>query len=550
MTELRIPVLIIGGGPVGVCLAMELGWRGIETLLVNERPSTSTHPKGSTVNCRTMEHMRRLGAASAIRKAGLPYDHTTDSCYVTRLAEWELGRIYMPTSREKVENPGPWGETALTPEPIHRCNQFYFESIMRAHTESFESTDLRYAWRVLSFEDKGEHVAAEIEEIETGKQVNVIADYMVGCDGGQSMVRRQLGFNYVGRSSSGDRFYDGTMLSIYLRAPEIFDVINMPIAWHYWTINPKGRVDFITLDGKGEYVLLAEVPPGIPLEDIDVEDVVQNAIGAETPFEVVSVQEWVAGLALVTDHYQKGRIFLGGDAVHLFTPSGGFGFNTGIDDSVNLGWKLAAVIQGWAPPELLDTYETERRPIGIRNTSASGDYANKIGSLAFADHVDEDSDRGAVARKNLEAELLTFKEEFASLGVILGARYDGSPLIISDGAQPPPDDRAKYIPSAVPGGRAPHYWIRDNESLYDRLGPWFTLLRLGSDAPEADTWIAAANETNIPLSIVALEDQGLRDLYEAPLVLIRPDQHVAWRGTDLPEDPSLLLRTVVGGVEK
>ena len=169
--------------------------------------------------------------------------------------------------------------------------------------------------------------------------------------------------------------------------------------------------------------------------------------------------------------------------------------------------------------------------------------------MAFADHVDEDSDRGAVARKNLEAELLTFKEEFASLGVILGARYDGSPLIISDGAQPPPDDRAKYIPSAVPGGRAPHYWIRDNESLYDWLGPWFTLLRLGSEAPEADTWIAAANETNIPLSIIALEDQGLRDLYEAPLVLIRPDQHVAWRGTDLPENPSLLLRTVVGGVD-
>lgn len=544
MTEIRIPVLIIGGGPVGVCLAMELGWRGVETLLVNERPTTAIHPKGSTLNSRTMEHMRRLGAAPAIREAGLPIDHPTDSCYVTRLAEWELGRIPMPSSREKIENPGPWGHTALTPEPIHRCNQFYFEALMRAHAESFDSTDLRYAWRLTSFEDKRDHVAAEIEEIKTGKRHSVIADYLVGCDGGQSMVRRQLGFNYGGRSSSGDRFYDGSMISIYVRAPEIFDILNMPIAWHYWTINPKGRVDFITLDGKGDYCLLAEVPPGKPLDDIDVEDVVQNAIGAETPYEIVSVQEWVAGLALVTDHYQKGRVYLGGDSAHLFTPSGGFGFNTGIDDSVNLGWKLAAVIQGWAPPELLETYETERRPIGVRNTSASGDYANKIGKLSFADWVDEDSERGAAARADLEVELLTFKEEFASLGVILGARYDGSPLIISDGKTPPPDDRATYIPSAVPGGRAPHYWINDKDSLFDELGPWFTLLRLGSNAPEVEAWAEAADNLNIPLAIVANEEQGICDLYETSLALIRPDQHVAWRGESIG-DPESILNTVI-----
>ena len=212
-------------------------------------------------------------------------------------------------------------------------------------------------------------------------------------------------------------------------------------------------------------------------------EIIRNAIGAETPFEVISVQEWLAGLALVSNHYQKGRVFLAGDAIHLFTPSGGFGFNTGIDDISNLGWKLAAVIQGWAPPALLDTYEIERRPIGIRNTTASGDYADKIGSLVFPDYVDEDSDRGRLARKELRTELQLFKEEFASLGVVLGARYDNSPIIVSDGTQPPPDDRAKYLPSACPGGRSPHYWIGDNISLFDRLGPWFTLLRLGKGAP-------------------------------------------------------------------
>lgn len=525
---------------------MELGWRGIDCILVNERPSTSTHPKGSTINSRTMEHMRRMGASAAIRKTGLPEDHTSDSIYVTRLSEYELGRLPMPSLKEKISNPGPWGETLLTPEPIHRSNQFYFEAVMRSHADSFDSTDLRYAWRLLSFEDRGDHVTAEIEEIETGNRESIICDYLVGCDGGQSMVRRQLGFSYGGRSSSGDRFYDGTMLSIYVRAPEIFDVINMPIAWHYWTINPKGRVDFITLDGKGEYVLLAEVASDVTIDDETVRGIVQNAIGAETPFEVVSVQEWMAGLALVTDKYQKGRVFLGGDAVHLFTPSGGFGFNTGIDDSVNLGWKLAAVIQGWAPAALLETYESERRPIGVRNTSASGDYADKIGSLEFADYVDEDSERGAAAREDLKAELLTFKEEFASLGVVLGARYDGSPLIVSDGSEPPPDHRAKYTPSACPGGRAPHYWIGDKDSIFDRFGPGFTLLRLGEDALAADAWIAAANDLNIPFTVAHVPEQAARELYEAPLVLIRPDQHVAWRGSETPADPRLILEKATG----
>ena len=546
MADNRVAVLIIGGGPVGICLAMELAWRGVRNLLVNQRPSTSTHPKGSTLNSRTMEHMRRMGAASAIRKSGLPMDHPTDSIYVTRLAEYELGRLPMSTLREKISSPGPWGETLLTPEPIHRSNQFYFEASMRSHAESFEETDMRYGWRLLSFVDNRDSVLAVIEEISTGKQESVLCDYLVGCDGGQSMVRRQLEFSYEGRNSSGDRFYDGTMLSIYVRVPKIFDVINMPIAWHYWTINPKGRVDFITLDGKGEYVLLAEVPPGVSIDKIDVPAIIRNAIGAETPFEVISVEEWLAGLALVSNHYQKGRIFLAGDSIHLFTPAGGFGFNTGIDDISNLGWKLAAVIQGWAPPALLDTYEIERRPIGIRNTTASGDYADKIGSLVFPDYVDEDSDRGRLARKELRTELQSFKEEFASLGVVLGARYDNSPIIVSDGTQPPPDDRAKYIPSACPGGRSPHYWIGDKISLFDRLGPWFTLLRLGEGAPNGTNLEQAALDLKIPLMILSIEEKKIQELYEVPLTLIRPDQHVAWRGDAPPKNAADLLKKVIG----
>ncbi len=540
MAETRTPILIAGGGPVGLCLAMELGWHGVSFILVNERPGTATHPKGGTINSRSMEHMRRLGVASELRGTGLPLDHPTDSCYVTRLAGFEIGRLPMPSTREKMSDPGPWGETRLTPEPMHRCNQMYFEPIMRRHAESFDGTDIRFGRRLLSFDDEGDAVTATIEDVETGELETVVCDYLVGCDGGQSLVRKQLGFKYQGRSSSGDKFFDGRMLSIFVRAPEIVDALTMPIAWHYWTMNSERRVDVITLDGEGEYIMLAEIPVDIPLERIDADAIVRNTIGADTPFEVVSANEWTAGVALVTDHYQKGRVLLAGDAVHLFTPTGGFGFNTGIDDVANLGWKLAAVVNGWAPPHILDTYEVERRPIGVRNTSASGDYANTVGALKYPEYIDEDSDRGSGAREELRNYLeTTFKEEFASMGIVLGSRYDDSPLIVSDGTSPPAGSRAKYTPSACPGGRAPHFWIDDRLSLYDQFGKGFTLLRIGDEAPETGAWESAAEEFGVPFKTYTLEDSRALDLYEAPLALIRPDQHVAWRGEG--GDPSGIL---------
>ncbi|MEE2746598.1 MAG: FAD-dependent monooxygenase, partial [Pseudomonadota bacterium] len=538
---------IIGGGSVGLSLSMELGSRNVNNILVNERHTTSTHPKGSTLNSRTMEHLRRLGLADRVRKSGLPLDYPTDSVYVTRLSGYELGRLPMPTLREKISNPGPWGETLLTPEPIHRSNQFYFEEIMYTHAQTFDSSNILFGWKLLSFKENSDGVRAEIQNVDTMEIEYVICNYLVGCDGGNSLVRKQLGFSYQGRSSSGDKFYDGKMLSIYIKAPNIFDIINMPLAWHYWTINPQGRVDFITLDGKGEFVLLAEISGADDVNKKRVEMIVKNAIGAETHFEVISVQEWVAGLALVVDHYQKGRVFLAGDAVHLFTPSGGFGFNTGIDDAANLGWKLAGVIQGWASVDLLETYETERLPIGLRNTSASGDYANKIGSLSFPKYIDEDSKRGDIARNNLKEELMSFKEEFASMGVVLGARYDTSPIIISDKTTPPPDDRANYVPSACPGGRAPHYWIKEKYSLYDQLEEGFNLIYfIKTDQEILSKFDATCRKLGIPFSLVEIREKGIRDLYGANYAIIRPDHHVAWRGNKIPANPGHVMKLLTG----
>jgi 2-polyprenyl-6-methoxyphenol hydroxylase-like FAD-dependent oxidoreductase len=546
MPETRVPVLIVGGGTVGLYLAMELGFHGIDCLLVTERPATSTHPKGSTINARSMEHLRRLGAAGTIRALGIPPEHNTDITFVTRFTGYELGRIEMPSCNEKIANPGPWGHTRLTPEPIHRANQLYLEPALRDHAEAYDSVRLRFGWRMTAFTDHGDHVEAEIEDVATGQRQTIIADFMAACDGANGNTRRQLGFKYGGRTSSGDKFYDGRMLSLYVRAPRIYDVMPFRTSWHYLITNHETRMDCISLDCKGEFVILAHVPPDLPLHEIDAEALFHRAVGSNIGAEVVSVQEWWAGLALVTDHYQQGRIFLAGDSVHLFTPTGGFGFNTGIDDAANLAWKLAAVGHGWGGPKLLETYATERRPVGLRNTKESGRLAEEAAALEIPPHIEDDTTEGAAERAAFRAEVERFREEFGSLGIQLGARYDGSPIVVGDGAPPPPDDPKTYTPSSVPGGRAPHWWIDERESLFDRLGSGFTLLRLGPDAPDTERFEHAAAARRIPLKTVTVEEPGILDLYEKRLALVRPDQHVAWRGDELPGDAGRLLDVVTG----
>ena len=229
----NIPILIVGGGPVGLGLSMELLISGIFNLLVNKRSQITTHHKGSTINSRTMEHLRRYGVSSSVRKTGLPDDYPTDSTYVSRLNGCELGRIKMPTLQQKLDNPGPWSETALTPEPIHRSNQMYFEAIMLDHAQSFKEVDIRFGWELIFFEDKGDHVEAKIEDASINEIYSIECRYLIGCDGANGIVRRQLGFKYAGRDSTGGRFYDGSMVSIYARSAMVGKIKTMSDSWHY-----------------------------------------------------------------------------------------------------------------------------------------------------------------------------------------------------------------------------------------------------------------------------------------------------------------------------
>jgi 2-polyprenyl-6-methoxyphenol hydroxylase-like FAD-dependent oxidoreductase len=546
MDAITTPVLVVGGGPVGLVLSIELAARGVPNMLVNTGDATAPHPQGSTHNSRTMEHYRRLGIAGKVRAVGLPDDDATDVTCFTRLNGHELSRIPMPSSAEKKRRMAAGDTSLLTPEPIHRASQFYVEPVLYRHAETLDGIDLKFGWQLSGFSQAQDHVDSVIENTATGETRTVRSRWLVGCDGAQGHVRRALDISYRGEGGDEVAFFIGRMLSTYIHAPGIYDVLSGPRAWQYWTVNHGARLCIVTLDGKGKFVVLSKYPEDGEPEDAGIAAEIRAAVGAEIEVDVLSVKQWTAGNALVTDHYRDGRVFLAGDSVHLFTPTGGFGMNTGVDDAVNLGWKLAAVYHGWAPEDLLDTYEGERRPIGLRNTRESRKLASDVATISIPENLEDDTPDAAGQRSALGRHLAGFTEEFASLGIQLGMRYDGSPLIVADGTSPPPDSPVDYVPSACPGGRAPHIWLEDGDSLLDRFGDWFTLLVLGGAQVDTAPLEQAAMVRNVPLSVVTVPDLAVRALYERDLVLVRPDRHVAWRGDALPADADAMIRQVTG----
>ncbi|MFT5485259.1 MAG: 2-polyprenyl-6-methoxyphenol hydroxylase-like FAD-dependent oxidoreductase [Paracoccaceae bacterium] len=546
MTQLTTPVLISGGGPVGLALSMELAWRGVRSVLVNTEPTTAVHPQGNTHNARTMEHYRRLGIADRVRAVGLPQDLTTDVSYLTRFTGHEFARIQMPSSTEKKRRIAERDLSFLTPEPIHRSSQFYVEPELFAHAKTMDKIDLRFGWELVDFSQHADHVDATIRNAETGETEAISSKWLAGCDGAQGYTRKALEIPYRGEGGDEVAFFIGRMLSVYIDAPAIYDVMKVETAWQYWTVNGDARTCIVTLDAKGKFVVLTKYPESGEPDEAEIIRDIQDAIGAEIDIEIISVREWTAGNALVADRYGDGRVLLAGDAVHLFTPTGGFGMNTGVEDAVNLGWKLAAVHHGWAPEALLQTYEAERRPIGIRNTQSSRKLASDVATIQVPEVLEHDTAEGERARAELGLHLSGFTEEFASLGIQLGARYDGSPLIVSDGTNPPPDSPVDYVPSACPGGRAPHMWLEDGASIHDRFGKWFTLLKFGSPDTDTAPFEAAALAQNVPFDVVDIPEQAARDLYQCGFALIRPDHHVAWRGDTLPADADALIRQVSG----
>lgn len=530
-------VAIAGGGPVGLMLALFLDRHGVKSVVFNSETTTRWHPKGSTHNSRSMEHHRRLGLADSIRAFGLPADHPTDVAYFTRFNAYELARLTMPSSTEKMRAVAASSRFDQTPEPIHRGNQMYVERFLFDYARTRPNITLRFGHEVTSFDQDKDGVTLAAIHLSDGRNENWRADYLVGCDGGRSFVRRTLGIRYAGEDTLQQDYFGGRMFSTYLRAPTLYrDFLGNRRAFQYWAVNPQLRTTIIALDGKDEFLFwMKPKDPSAEPGDDTVKRAVALCTGADIPVEIIGHAPWTAGVALYADAFGEGRVLLAGDAVHLFTPTGGFGMNTGIEDAANLAWKLAATLQGWGGAGLLESYEAERKPIAIRNTNAARELAKSIGDVNVSPVMEEASDAGASARAEVGAYLATFGEEFASIGVQLGARYDGSPIIASEEAAPQ-DSFDRYVPTSVPGGRAPHLWMGDGrgtgDSLFDHFGTGFTLLRLGKTAPDASDFRNAAKSRNIPLRLVDVPDAEARDFYGCDLALIRPDQHVAWRGSD------------------
>lgn len=549
MQESSAPVLIAGGGPCGLMLANELGRRGIGALLVDEKPSTAFNPQANATQARTMEHFRRLGFADEVRSLGLPPEFPTDIAYFTRFARHELARFALPSSRDaKTKVAGLTGSWSAAELP-HRVSQKLVEAVLRRHAERLPGVSVQYGWRLVDFEETGDAVRCEIERVADGHRRRVRCRYLFGADGPRSFVRDRLGFGYVGETGLIRDFMGGRMYALYVRCPDFYRLVPHAPAWMNVTFNTERRAFMAAVDGRGEFAFHTQLRPHEEAEMLTESDerrMFQAAVGAPIGLEILSRGTWTAGHALVADRFQRCRVLLGGDAVHLFTPAGGLGYNTAVDDAVNVGWKLAAVLKGLADASLLESYETERRSLAVRNTAFARAFADSLGLYAPAREIEDDTPEGDEARRAAGDYFAAHaRAEFNIPGVTFGGRYDGSPIIVPDGTVPPADAANTYTPTACPGGRAPHLWLADGRSFYDTFGFEWTLLRLRRDSPVAEDIAKAARSLGLDLTVVDMDRDDARDLYEADAALIRPDQIVAWRGT-APCDARQVVARVSG----
>ncbi|MCY3753093.1 MAG: FAD-dependent oxidoreductase [Alphaproteobacteria bacterium] len=540
-------VIIAGGGPAGLMLAIELGRRGVSVALFDDDRADSFSPQANATQARTMEHFRRLGFADEIRRLGLPPDHPTDIVYYTTYAGYELSRFRLPTARQAAELPkqlsGSWSAAELP----HRVSQMYVERVLQRQAAALPSVALHYEHEVVAVREDGARATATVEH--DGRNFEASARYLVGCDGPGSLVRKHLGVRYEGEAGVQRNFAGGRMHAVHLRSDAVKSAMSGAPGWMHVNVHHARRSFTIALDGVSEFVFHTQLLAGedeTALTAADVRRMFAQCMGREIPFDILFRASWTAGFALVAERFREGRLFLAGDAAHLFTPMGGLGYNTAVEDAVNLGWKLAAVIHGWGGAGLLDSYELERKPAAVRNTGYARAFADSLGNFVPDPRLEEASPEGARLRAEAGAYFEDHgRREFNIPGITFGTRIDGSPVIVPDGTNPPPDRPNEYVPTACPGGRPPHAWLADGISLFDRFGFDFTLLDLAGNPAYAAPLLEAARSAGLPLRLVTLNEPGLRGLYEADYALIRPDQTVAWRGDRL-DDAAAVVDAVRG----
>ncbi len=533
---IETPVLIVGGGPVWLALACDLGQRGVDCLVIEQNEGQTDHPKASAINARSMEFFRRWGVADAVKNAAAPDGFPHTAFYCTSLVGHEIARVERP-------NHGGRAPTNESPERPQRCNQIWLDPILRDNAASYDNVTL---WRQCRFEmlaEKSGHVECVVTDLAAGGTRAIISQYVVDCSGGRSPIRAS--FN-IALNGSG---YLGYFVSVFLRAPNL---------WKYHDKGPAALIDFVDelgawrsfvlLDGRELYRMGARSKEFYDAPDkVDCEALFRKACGRDDiPHEFISVRRWSAR-NVVADTYKVGRVMFAGDAAHINHPASGIGLNTGLGDIWDLGWKLEAVLKGWGGVGLLDAYEAERRPVGKRNVDHANSSHAADRALPPDPDIAADTPAGAAARKRLHDDIMAkAPKKFITDGLALGYRYGDSPLIAGDGTPMPPETVSNYHGTTWPGARAPHAFLPDGRSTIDLYGKGFHLLRLGADAPDAGGLAQAFAARGAPLSVTRVATPGIAALYERSLVLTRPDGHVAWRGNAQPDDPAKLVDRLRG----
>lgn len=517
-------VVIVGAGPAGLGLAIELGVRGIPCLLIERNDRVGYAPRAKTTNVRTREHLRRWGIADRLRAASpLGVDYPSNVVFCTRLAGVELAR------HENAMYCAP-GRNPLYAEHAQWIPQYTLEETLRAYAQSLPCVQIRFNCELLDVSQHPAGVQVRMRDGTDGSERQVQADYLVGADGARSKVRELIGARMEGRYGLSRNF------NIVFRAPGLDRAHGLGPAIMYWQVNRDVPSLIGPMDRGDTWFFMPTHADGHGrIDDVDVAALIGRATGIDLPYEVLSRDEWVAS-KLLADRYRRGRIFLVGDACHQHPPFGGYGMNMGIADSVDLGWKLAATLQGWGGPALLDSYEAERRPLHQWVLDEAEVNHATLGNQLLADGIEDAGPAGQRIRQEIRARIEVEKmREFATLGVVLGYRYDDSPVIVGDAGPTPERDFINYVPSSRPGARAPHLWLHDGSSLYDHFGFGFTLLAAQSVPPgELEEIQGAARAHRLPFTIIQPREGAVASHYPARLTLIRPDQQVAWRGDGWP----------------
>jgi len=533
----RVPILIAGAGPVGLSLAIELAYRGIRCLIVERSDGSVDFPTTNLANTRTCEHLRRWGIADKMRyRSGYPTDYPRNYLFVTRITGWEIARFNHPANGDR-DSRSPY-----SPEGRLWISKPYFDPVLHEYVRSLPGVELRYNMAFESFQQDDQKVSCNIIDTKTGREECVEAGYLVGCDGGRSDIRRTLGIQYEGV------FAQGMNVAVLFRSPLLDHTPHGP-AVQYQIINSQINGAIAAVDGKELWRLNIRNMKEEQLESLNAPEKLRAALGDHVPFDLLAIRPWT-GHCVVAQRYQQGRVFLAGDAAHLNWPAGGFGMNTGIGDAVDIGWKLAAVLQDWGAPHLLDSYTAERKPIAMINVNEAAEMrASFDHQTPFAPKIEEDSEEGTQLREKARAAIMrTRAKEFQhdSAGIELGYRYENSPICIADGTPPPPLDHGHYVPSTWPGSRAPHVWLKDGRSTLDLFGKGFVLVAF-TESPTS-SFTDAAQRAGVPLEVIGMDDKQLREIYERNFVLVRPDGHVAWRGNAIPGNTNEIIDKVRGAV--